>query len=38
MTMRIGTVMTKKYEFDKFSSKDRELFDLVIVLLFNCAP
>jgi len=38
MTMSIESVMTKKDVFNELLSKDRELFDLVIGLLFNYAP
>ena len=38
MTMSIESVMTKKYVFNELLSKDRELFDLVIGLLFHYAP
>ena len=38
MTMSIESVMTEKYVFNELLSKDRELFDLVIGLLFHYAP
>jgi SPP1 gp7 family putative phage head morphogenesis protein len=38
MTMSIESVMTKKDVFNELLSKDRELFDLVIGLLFHYAP